>query len=94
MNIRIVALLNTQSSILYLVNFLHDPFRLLKDVDDSLVVLHILEAQGQTLAVFEPLLSGLVATNVEVPSGFWHSLEILLTIDIDTILLPAIAVHL
>jgi hypothetical protein len=57
-------------------------------------VFYVLEAEGEALAVFEPLLGWLIASDEEVPGRFRHTLEILLCIDIDTIILPTIAIYL
>ena len=76
------------------VYFMHNSFCLQEDVDDALIVFYILETQGHALAVFEPLLSGLIAADVEIPCQFRHAIEVLFAVDIDTILLPAIAVNL
>ena len=67
---------------------------MLEDVDDAAVVFHVLETQGHALAVFEPFLGRLVATNEEVPGRFWNTVEVLLYIDIDATSMPAVAVHL
>ena len=62
----------------YVVYFLHDALGLLEHVDDAAIVLHVLETQSHALAVFQPFLGRLIAADEELPSRFWHALEILL----------------
>ena len=76
------------------VNFLHDALCLLEHVDDAAIVLHVFETESHALAVFQPLLRGLIASDVELPGRFWHTLEVLLRVDIDAIVLPTIAINL
>ena len=51
----------------YFVYFFHDAFCLLEHIDDALVVLYIFETKSHALAVFEPFLSRLIASNEEIP---------------------------
>ena len=54
-----------------------------KDGDDAAVMLDVVEAQGTTFAVFEPLLCGLVATNIHLKGGSRYTLETLGGVDVD-----------
>ena len=47
------------------VYLLHYSFCLLEDIDDALIVFHILEAEDKTFAVFEPFLGGLITADVK-----------------------------
>ena len=76
------------------VNFLHDALCLLEHIDDTTVVLYVLETQGHALAVFQPFLSRLVAANEEVPGRLRHTVEVLLCVDIDAIILPTVAIYI
>ena len=78
----------------YFVYFFHDSFCLLEHIDDAAVVLYIFETKSHALAVFEPFLGRLVASDEEVPGGFRHAVEVLLCVDIDAIILPTVAIHL
>lgn len=54
-----------------------------KDGDDAAVVLYVVESQGATFAVFEPLLCGLVASNIHLKGGSRYALETLGGVDVD-----------
>ena len=54
-----------------------------KDGDDAAVVLDVVEGQGAPFAVFEPLLCGLVATNIHLPRYCRYTLETLGVVDVD-----------
>ena len=77
----------------YYVYFLHDAFCLLENVDDLLVVFYILEAEGEAFTVFEPFLGWLIASYIEVPGGFWYTFKILVAVDVNAILLPAMGLY-
>lgn len=76
------------------IDFVHYPFSLLEHIDDAAIVLNILESQCQAFSVFQSFLCWLVATDEGVPGRLLHALKVLLIIDIDTVVLPAIAIHL
>ncbi len=44
----------------------------------------VVEGEGAGDAVFEPLLGGLVAADVEVPCGGWHAVEVLVGVTPNT----------
>ena len=54
-----------------------------KDGDDAAVVLDVVKGQGTAFAVFEPLLCGLVATNIHLKGGSRYALETLGGVDVD-----------
>ena len=54
-----------------------------KDGDDFAVMRDIVEGKGAVLAVLEPFLRGLVATDEEVPGSLRHLTEILPGVDPD-----------
>ena len=45
-------------------------------------MLNIIKGKFFAFAVFEPFLSWLVATDIKIPSNFWHTIKILSIIDI------------
>ena len=67
----------------YCVYFFHNPNSFREGNDDFLVVLDVLVRKFSTLTIFEPFLRGLVATDVEIPYGFRHIVEVLFRIDIN-----------
>jgi hypothetical protein len=52
---------------LFFFQFEHQIVRFDKDGDDFAVVRDVVVGKGAVFAVFEPLLCGLIATDVEVP---------------------------
>ena len=72
-----------------------------KDGDDAAVVLDVVESQGTTFAVFEPLLCGLVATNIHLKCCGRYALETLGGVDVDVtriavvfVILPSEGIYL
>ena len=61
----------------------HNPIGFEQDLDDALVVDEVSVSELATFAVLEPFLSGLVATDVEVPGEFGHVAKILSFVDPD-----------
>ena len=57
-----------------------------KDFDDALVVDEVSVSELATFAVLEPFLSGLVATDVEVPGEFGYVAKVLGSIDPDLLI--------
>ena len=51
--------------------------------DDVVIVQNVIEVKLAFFAVFEPLLSGLIATDVKLPSNFWHVRKFLGVVDGD-----------
>ncbi len=51
------------------LNGFHNPIRLRQDFDDFLIMAHLIKGQGATLAVLEPFLRRLIATDIEVPGN-------------------------
>ena len=51
----------------FFVKFLHQIVRLNKDGDDFAVVRDVVVCECSVFAVLEPLLGGLIATDVEIP---------------------------
>ena len=54
-----------------------------KDGDDAAIVLNVVVGQGTAFAVFEPLLCGLVATNIHLKCCGRYALETLGVVDVD-----------
>ena len=77
----------------------HDPIGFEKDFDDALVVDEVGVGKMATFTIFEPLLGGLVAADVEVPGEFGHVAEVLGFVDpdfavsVDNLFNQAIARH-
>ena len=59
----------------------HDPIGFEQDFDDALVVDEVGVGELAAFAVFEPLLGGLVAADVEVPGEFGHVAKVLGFVD-------------
>ncbi len=51
--------------------------------DDFLVVENVVEAEGASIAVFEPFLGGLIAADIKLPSDERNVFEILRVVDPD-----------
>ena len=66
---------------LFFVNLFHQSVSFKQNSDDFAVVRNVIKGEGAAFAVFEPLLGGLVAADVEVPSRFWNILKTLLLVD-------------
>src|SRR6266487_2914041 len=65
------------------INLLHQLNGLTQCCHNSLVMLDILKRQSPPLAILQPLLTHLVATNMEIPHLRRHPLKVLLFIDIN-----------
>jgi hypothetical protein len=66
----------------------HDPIRLTQDLDDLLIVHHIVKTQRPPLAVLQPFLRGLISTDVEFPCDLGDALEILVGVDVNAAYAP------
>src|SRR3989344_392534 len=64
------------------INVLHYPIRLHERDDYLLVVRDVLARKLTAFSILQPLLSGLVAADVEIPRNFRHTAEILVGVDI------------
>ena len=65
--LEINCLCNVISFPQYFVYFLHDLLCMFEYIDDTSIMLYILEIKGHSFAVFQPFLSRLITANVEVP---------------------------
>ena len=65
----------------FFVNLFHQPIRFKQNSDDFAVMRNVVKGEGVAFSVFEPLLGGLVAADVEVPCRFWDILKTLLLVD-------------
>ena len=63
------------------IDLLHEAVGFQEGDDDLLDVADVLEAEGAPAPIFEPLLRGLVATDVEFPGAQGDVVEVLLVVD-------------
>ena len=64
-----------------------------ESVDNIAVMVYVVESESSSLAVFEPLLRWLIATDVGVPCLFWYVAEVLRSVDHDASVFVRDAIH-
>src|SRR5438045_1683602 len=75
----------------HLINLPHQMNRLCKSGHHALIVFNIIELKLAPLAILQPLLTDLIATNMKLPHLWRDALNILRLIDPDTALLRSIS---